>query len=78
VKSLIKRRFWLEIVASGECHFSWSQLTDSSAHDSQESTLKEIEHSKNKPTSKRSKLLASSPPDQLQKILKKEEMTVTN
>lgn len=37
IKSLIKRRFWLEIVSNGDCHFSWTQLTDPTAHDSQQS-----------------------------------------
>ena len=42
VRSLLKRRFWLEVVAGGECAFSWTQLTEQAVHDGQSPTDKKI------------------------------------
>lgn len=61
VRSLLKRRFWLEIVGSGECSFSWTQLTDQSIHDFQTSTEKKYQIVKEKPMSRKAKLLISTP-----------------
>ena len=61
VKSLLRRRFWLDIVTSGECHFYWTQLTDENSHENQEATTEKVEHAKFKQGPKKSKLLTSSP-----------------
>ncbi len=78
VKSLLKRRFWLELVTQADCNFTWTQLTDQIIHDFQASTDKKHQTIKDKPTSKKSKLLISSPQEHLRKILRKEEVLLTN
>jgi hypothetical protein len=60
VKSLLKRRFWLEIVTHGECNFIWTQLTDQNIHDYQTPTGKKYQSIKDKPTSRKPKLLTST------------------
>jgi hypothetical protein len=78
VKSLLKRRFWLEIVTHGDCNFTWTQLTDQSIHDFQASTDNKHQPVKDKPTSKKSKLLTNTAEEHLKKILRKEEIVLTN
>lgn len=37
VKSLLKRRFWLEITSGSDFSFSWTQQTNSEIHEQQAS-----------------------------------------
>ena len=78
VKSLLRRRFWLDIVTSGDCHFSWTQLTDSLAHDDQECIVEKVEHARYRAGPKRHKLLSSSADEHLRKILKKDDIGYAN
>ena len=71
VRSLLKRRFWLEVVNSGPCHFYWTQLTDSSLHESQDPATRHGPSSASKPP-KRMRLLGNSPAEVQVKIMRSE------
>lgn len=77
VKSLLKRRFWIEFTNGSDFQFSWTQNTDFSIHEGQHGSNEKTEYQRTKPP-KRAKLLPNANEENLLKIMRKEEIGITN